>query len=317
MKAATRTKYGPPNVLTVSELPTPVPSSNEVLIKVHAVTVNRTDCAILTGKPFIMRLFTGMFKPKRPVPGTDFAGVVEQAGKDVTRFKPGDRVFGFNDMGLASQAEYMTLGEHKNIDAIPGSIGFEQAAASLEGAHYAINFLNKVKLQAGQKALVNGATGAIGSALVQFLKQVTATCAAKNMERVKALGADAIIDYEQQDFTKSGGQYDYVMDAVGKSTFGKCKRLLGKKGIYISSELGPWMQNPLLALVTPLGGVRKVIFPVPSNIKASMAYIKKLLEEGKFHPLMDRTWPLTAISEVYEYVMTGQKTGNAVVTIHG
>lgn len=319
MKAAFYTQYGPPEVLSIKEIERPAPNEKEVLVRVYATTVNRTDCANLTAKPFIMRFSNGLMKPKRPIPGTDFAGVIEAVGTGVNSFQVGDRVWGFNDAGVSSQAEYLCFPVEKAIEKLPDNLPYEQAAASLEGAHYACNFINKVSLAAGQKVLLNGAAGAIGSALLQFLKYhglyVTATCNTKNIELIKSLGADKVIDYTRQDLTDDDEVYDFVFDSVGKSTFGRCKPLLKEKGIYISSELGPGSQNIFLALLTPLLGGKKVIFPIPSNILKSIAYIRDLIEKGKFKPVIDRTYPLEDIAEAYRYVLTGQKTGNVVVTM--
>jgi NADPH:quinone reductase-like Zn-dependent oxidoreductase len=320
MKAAIRRQYCAPKDLKVETIPTPTIQDDEVYIRVLATTVNRTDLAILSGKPFIMRLFTGLSKPKMPTPGTDFAGIIEAVGDKVQAFKPGDKVWGFNDEGLASQATYMRFSESGNIGLMPANLSFEQAAASLEGAHYARNFINKVTLQAGQQVLVNGASGAIGSVLVQFLKYhqltVTAVCGTENVARIQALGADRIIDYKTSDFTQESAQYDFVFDAVGKSTFSKCKPLLKENGIYISSELGPNAQNPFLALITPLFGGKKVIFPLPTNIKASMLFIKDLIEKGQFTPLIDRSYALEEIAAAYQYVALGQKVGNVMVKMN-
>ena len=284
MKAAVRKAYGPPESLSVEEIDKPQPKANEVLVKVQATTVNRTDCAVLTGKPYIMRLFTGLSRPKNPIPGTDFAGVVEAVGEKVQKFQPGDKVWGFHDEGLRSQAEFLCIAENKNILKMPEGCGFEEAAASLEGAHYAYNFLNKVDIQAGQKVLINGATGAIGSAMLQILKHrgvlVTAVCNTPNIDKIKALGADRIIDYLKEDFTQDGERYQFVFDAVGKSRFAKCKPLLLEGGSYISSELGPNWENPFLAISTSFGGSKKVKFPFPSNVPRSMTYIKGLIDQG-------------------------------------
>jgi NADPH:quinone reductase-like Zn-dependent oxidoreductase len=319
MKAAVYETYGSPDVLQIREVEKPIPKDNEVLIRVYAATVNRTDCAMLRAKPFIMRFFTGLLRPKNPILGTDFAGQIEAIGKNVGSFKVGDRVFGFEDSGVSSHAAYMTLSEEKAIATLPDHISYEEAAASLEGAHYAYNFINKVDLQPGQRVLVNGATGAIGSAAVQLLKyygaHVTAVCNTKNIELVKSIGADQAIDYTREDFTKIPATYQYVFDAVGKSTFAKCKPLLEPGGVYISSELGPMVQNPFLALITPMAGGKKVIFPIPSNCRRSVLLIKKLSEEGKFKVVIDRKYPLEAIAEAYWYVETGEKTGNVVITL--
>lgn len=319
MKAAYRKKYCGPEGLKVAEIEKPAPRKNEILVRVHATTVNRTDCAVLTGKPFIMRFFVGLMRPKSPVPGTDFAGVVEAVGSSVTRFKTGDRVLGFNDQGLASQAEYMAIAEAAALAKIPEGIDFDRAAASLEAAHYAFNFLNKVKLSPGQQVLVNGATGGIGSALVQFLVHqgmvVTAVANNKNLDLVKKLGAVRVIDYQNEDFTRLGEKFDLVFDAVGKSTFGKCKPLLKDGGIYISSELGPGGQNIFLPMVTGLFGGKKVKFPLPTDIPRSIRFISDLLVSGAFKPVIDRTYPLEKVAEAYTYVMTGEKTGNVILSV--
>jgi NADPH:quinone reductase-like Zn-dependent oxidoreductase len=319
MKAAVRAKYGSPDVLEIKNMEKPTPKDNEILIRVHAATVNRTDCGILWGKPFIIRFFTGLSKPKLPVTGTDFAGEIEAAGQNVVSYKRNDRVFGFHDNGLGSHSQYMISREDKPIALIPENLNFEQAAASLEGAHYAYNFIKKVHLRSGQKVLVNGATGAIGSAAVQLLKYlglyVTAVCNTKNIELVKSLGADKIIDYENQDFTQDDETYEFVFDAVGKSSFSKCKPLLKQKGTYISSELGPKKENPFLALITPLLGGKKVKFPFPTDIKGTIAFMIDLIEREKFKPVIDRVYPLDEIAEAYNYVASGQKTGNVVITM--
>ena len=319
MKAVVYTKYGSPDVLLLKEVDKPNPESNEVLIRVYATTVNRTDCATVRAKPFFMRLVTGLFTPKKKIPGTDFAGKIEAIGKDVRSFTVGDKVFGFDDLGLCSHAQYLTISENKALAIIPENTSYEQAAASIEGAHYAYNFINKVKLESTQKVLVNGATGAIGSAAVQLLEafgsDVTSVCNSKNIELVKSLGADRVIDYEEEDFTQQNQKYDCVFDTVGKSSFGKCKPLLNSGGAYISSELGWMYQNMLFALITPIVGDKKVIFPVPTDIKGSIVLIKKLIEEGKFTAVIDRKYPLEAITDAYRYVEKGHKTGNVVITM--
>jgi NADPH:quinone reductase-like Zn-dependent oxidoreductase len=266
-----------------------------------------------------MRLFTGLFKPGATATGTDFAGKIEAVGKKVHSFGVGDRVWGFDDTGLASHAQFMTLPEDKAVAVIPDTITYEQAAASLEGAHYAYNFINKVKLIRGQKGLVNGATGAIGSALVQMMHyygvEVTAVCSTENIDLVRSLGAHRVIDYTTHDFTKDTGQYHFVFDAVGKSSFGRCKPLLLPGGIYISSELGPNLENTYLPLITAVAGDKKVIFPIPLNIKRSMLFIRQLIGEGYFQAVIDRKYPLEEIAEAYRYVAQGQKTGNVVITL--
>jgi NADPH:quinone reductase-like Zn-dependent oxidoreductase len=318
MKASIYREYGPPEVLNVEEVPSPEPKRGEILIKVKAATVNRTDCAMLRAKPFIMRFLTGLIKPKNPILGTDFAGIVEDIGIDISTVKKGDLVFGFDDSGLSSHAQYMAIDEKKAC-VIPDGISFELATSSLEGAHYAINFINKIKIQTGEAILVNGATGAIGSAAVQLIKyyggQVTAVCRKKDFDKVKAMGADELIDYQTEDFTKLKRKFKFVFDTVGKSSFSKCKPILEKDGIYISSELGWMAQNLFYALFTPIFSKKKVIFPIPVDIGTSVQLISKLLENGMFKPMIDRTYSLRDIAEAYKYVESGQKVGNVVIVM--
>ncbi|MCH7962596.1 MAG: NAD(P)-dependent alcohol dehydrogenase [Bacteroidetes bacterium] len=319
MKAIIHNKYGPPDFLQLKEVEKPTPKNNEVLIRVYATTVNRTDCAMLRAKPFIMRFFTGLFKPKIPVLGTEVAGNIEAVGKDVKSFKIGDKVFGFDDGGLSSHAQYITLSENKALTTIPNNLTYKQAAASFEGAHYAYNMIKKVDLKSEQKVLVNGATGAIGSAAVQLLNyfgaNVTAVCNAKNFELVKSLGATKVVDYTKEDFTKSNEKYHYVLDTGGKSTFSKCKPLLLSGGVYISSELGSMAQNLFFAIITPMMGSKKVIFPIPTDTRGSILFIKKLIEQGKFNSVIDREYPLEQITDAFRYVEKGFKTGNVVITL--
>lgn len=318
MKAAVRRNYGPPESILIENLEKPVPKDNEVLVRLKATTVNRTDCANLRAKPFIMRFVLGFLKPKKIILGTDFAGDVVATGKNVKSFHIGDRVFGFNDTGVQSQAEYLTLTENGNLFTIPNDVSYEQAAASLEGAHYAYTFVHKVNIQSGQRILINGATGAIGSALLQFVRQydvhITATCNTRNIEMVESLGANKTYDYTQEDFTKDTEKYDFVFDAVGKSTYGKCKPLLKREGVYISSELGPYSQNVFFALLTSIVGKKKVIFPIPYPTQETIPYIIDLLKTKMFSPVIDREYSLHEISQAYEYVLTGEKTGNVIIT---
>ncbi len=322
MKALVYTKYGSPDILQLKEVEKPVPKDNEVLIKVHATTVNRTDCATIRAKPFFMRIVTGLLKPKKNIPGTEFAGDIEATGKNVSSLKIGDKVFGFDDMCAGSHAQHMTIIED-NVVTIPEKINYAQASASSEGAHYAYNFINKVNPKKGQNVLVNGATGAIGSAAVQLLKyfdiDVTAVCATENIELVKSLGANKIIDYTKEDFTKGEKKYNFIFDTVGKSSFFKCKHLLQPGGIYLSSDLGYLAQNIFLPLITPiikpLIGNKKTVFPVPVETRSSILLIKKLIEQGKFKAVIDRKYPLEKIADAYRYVEKGQKTGNVVIVV--
>lgn len=324
MKAIIYRKYGSPDVLELKEVEKPTPKDNEVLVKVHATTVNRTDSATIRAIPFFARIITGLFKPKKQTPGTEFAGEIEEIGKNVKSLKVGDKVFGFDEQGSGAHAQFLKISEDYAV-TIPKNITYEQAAASTEGAHYAYNFINKLDLKSGQKVLVNGSTGAIGSAAVQLLKYfdvyVTAVCNTKNIELVKSLGADKIIDYTMEDFTKDEEKYNFVFDSVGKSSFAKCKPLLQAGGIYSSSDLGYMAQNMFLPLITPITSKlpgqlgKKTIFPMPTDIRGSLLLIKKLIEEGKFKAVIDRSYPLEEIVEAYWYVEKGQKTGNVVINV--
>jgi len=319
MKAAVHTRYGPPEVVQVTEIDKPTIKADELLIKVHATTVNRTDCGFRAGKPFIVRFFSGLTKPRATVLGNEFAGVVEAIGSDVSSFKVGDRVFGYNDSQFGAHAEYLSIPESKPLAAMPENLAFEQVAPSTEGSHYALSFIRTAKVQDGQDVLVYGATGAIGSAAVQLLRglgaNVTAVCSTEYVELVKGLGAERVIDYTVQDFTKDWESYDVVLDAVGKSSFGQCKPLLRPTGLYLSSDLGPHSQNPILALITPIIGGKRVKFPIPRQDQDMARHFKELIESGKFKPVIDRTYPLEQIVEAYEYVEKGQKIGNVVISI--
>jgi len=321
MRAIVYEKYGGPDVLELREVEKPAPKDNEVLIKVHVTTVNRTDCGFLRAKPFIVRFFNGLTKPKNTILGNEFAGEIETVGKDVTSFKFGDKVFGFSD-DFGAHAEYITMPEDGVLATMPSHMTYEEAAPSNEGAHYALVDIKAAHIKSGQKVLINGATGAIGSAAVQLIKyigaDVTAVCDTKRIDIVKALGADRIIDYTKEDFTKLDEKFDVVFDAVGKSWFFKCRRLLKPGGYFVSTELGPFLQNPLLALWTAIFGSfggKKALFPIPKHRKEYIEFFKKLMEEGKFKPVIDRTYPLTEVVDAFRYVETGEKTGSVVITV--
>lgn len=319
MKAIVYTKYGPPEVVQLAEVEKPVPKDKEVLIKVHATTVNRTDCGFRSAEYFVVRFFSGLLKPKNKILGNEFAGEIVAMGKDVAAFKTGDRVFGYNDTKFGAHAEYMIMAENGPITTIPASMTYEEAAPVTEGAHYALCDLRAAKIQHGKKILINGTTGAIGSAAVQLAKylgaEVTAVCDTKNVALVRSLGADEVIDYTQQDFTKLDQTFDVVFDAVGKSSFGKCKPLLNRDGIYMSTELGYMSQNPFLALITPLSGGKKVLFPIPTISKEDVIFLKELVETGKYKPVIDRRYPLEQIVDAYRYVEKGYKTGSVIITV--
>jgi NADPH:quinone reductase-like Zn-dependent oxidoreductase len=319
MKAAVHTRYGPPDVVRVVDVPTPVCKDNELLIRVRATTVNRTDCGFRGAKPFFVRVFTGLLRPRVTILGNEFAGDVEAIGPAVTSFALGDRVFGYDDSRWGAHAQYLTIREDASLALIPANLTYSQAAPATEGSHYALADITKARVRVGQSVLVNGATGAIGSAAVQLLASdgvhVTAVCDTAHLELVRGLGAERVIDRTAEDFTQDEQTYDVVFDAVGKSSFGRCRRLLKPHGVYMSTELGPWGQNPILALVTPLLPGKSVLFPLPRHDQAMMNYFKDLMESGMFRPIIDRSYPLTEIVEAYRYVETGQKIGNVVINL--
>lgn len=319
MKAIVHKKYGPPSVAQLIDIVKPIPKENEVLVKVYASTVNRTDAGLRSAEYFISRLFTGLIRPNNQILGCEFAGCIAQIGKKVTLFKVGDRVFGYNDTQAGGHAEFLTIKETDAIRVIPKQLSYLEAAPITEGAHYALSNIKAAWVKDGQNVLVNGATGAIGSAAVQLLKYygaiVTAVCSSKNKELVRSLGADFIIDYETSDFTKTDKKFDFIFDAVGKSSFRKCRPLLCKKGIYTSTELGKYAANIFLALITPIFKGKKVLFPLPVMNKEVLEFLSNLIERGKFMPVIDRVYEMQQIVEAYTYVESKQKVGNVVLKI--
>ena len=315
----TRSAYGGPSVLTVAEIATPTPAAHEILVRVHATTVNRTDCAILQAKPFVMRFGTGLRRPRSPVPGTDFAGEIVQTGSGVTKYAAGDRIWGFHDNGLASQAQFLVIAQDAAIAKIPPGIDDAQAAASAEAAHYALNALRRVGYLPGPRVCVYGATGAIGSAAGQLMadqgSDITAFCRDQHADLVRSLGARTVVDYATQDLATYPDRFDLVFDAVGKTTFAASKPLLGDSGRYVSSELGPHGQNLYLPLITWLRPGPTVHFPLPTGRHRSIQHMTRLLAGGRFRPLIDRHFPLEDVQSAYEYVLTGQKLGNVILDV--
>lgn len=320
MKAAVYTKYGQPEVVQLKDVEKPNPKENEVLVKVFATTVNRTDCGFRKPEfPIIIRPIHGLFKPKKQILGSEFSGEIEAVGKNVKSFKVGDKVFGLTANNFGAHAEYLCIREEHAISTMPVNANYEEAAAVCDGVMLALNYLKVIDIKPGKKILINGASGSIGTATVQLAKyygtEVTAVCNTKNIEIVKSLGANYVIDYTKEDFTKLGQTFDFVFDTVGKASLFQCRNILKKGGIYFSSDLGFLAQNPLLALTKIKIGGMKVVFPIPKESKEDVIFIKKLMEEGKYKAVIDRIYPLEQIVEAYRYVETGQKTGNVVITV--
>jgi NADPH:quinone reductase-like Zn-dependent oxidoreductase len=319
MKAIVNTKYGPPEVLKLMEIEKPVPKDDEVLIKIHASTVNRTDCGFRQPQYLIVRLVSGLFRPKNIILGSELAGEIETTGKNVKTFKPGDKVYGLSTYNFGTHAEYICMPEKKSITIKPVNMSFDEAAAVCDGAFLSLAMIKTIDFSNTPEILINGASGSIGTASVQLARyygaKVTAVCNTKNLELAKALGADFVIDYTKEDFTRDGKMYDVVLDVVGKSSFFKCKKILKPRGIYISSELGYLSQNIFLALITPFLPGKKVLFPIPKDRKEDMVFLRDLIEAGKYKAVMDRSYPLEEIIEATKYVETGEKTGNVVIKI--
>ncbi len=322
MRAVVHDRYGPPEVLRLEEVQRPVPKDDEVLIKVHASTVNRTDTGLRSAEYFISRFFTGLVRPKRRIPGTELAGEVEAVGRAVTEFEVGDHVFGVSARTAGAHAEFICLPESAPLAYKPNGLTFEEAAAIADGFILALSYLKRVDLRKRQKVLIYGASGSIGTAGVQLAKyfdaSVTAVCNPQNIELVRSLGADRLIDYKKDDFTKYGETYDFIFDAVGKLSFKWCRGSLKPGGIYASTDLGPYWQNPFLALWTWQIGDKKVLFPIPRYTKQDVVLLKELVETGKYRAVIDRRYALEDVVEANRYVETGQKTGNVVLTVsHG
>jgi NADPH:quinone reductase-like Zn-dependent oxidoreductase len=317
MKAVVYTKYGPAEVLHLNEVAKPTPKDNEVLIKVHATTVTAADCIMRKGEPFWGRIILGLRKPIRKILGSELAGEIEAVGKDVKRFRNGDQVYGFTGFGLAAYAQYTSMPQEGSLGIKPASITYEQAAATVDGASTALFFLkDRAKIQSGQKVLILGASGSIGTYAVQLAKhfgaEVTGVCSTKNIELVKSLGADKVIDYTKEDFTKSGETYDIIFDTVGKSAFSHCASSLSKNGCYLATV---GLKNNLLMLWTSIIGGKKVITGMSLQKTEALSFLKDLVDAGKLKPVIDRCYPLEQIVEAHRYVDQGHKKGNVVITV--
>ena len=318
MRAVVHDRYGPPDVLRLADVAQPVPQEAEVLVRIHATTVNRSDCGWRSAKPFMTRFFTGLRRPKRKILGMELAGEVEAVGAAVTEFKVGDRVFGVR---WGTHAEFIAVQESSAVTHMPTGMSFEEAAAVCDGACIALSCLRNAGLQKGRSILVYGASGSVGTAGVQMAKHfgadVTAVCNTKNVELVRSLGADEVVDYEQEDFTKNGKTYDIIFDAVGKHSFRRCRRSLKRGGTFIETDLGFMWHAPLLALSTRWIGDKRVRIGVARYTKADVVFLKDLIEAGHNRAVLDRSYPLEQVVEATRYVETGQKTGNVVLVVGG
>lgn len=318
MKAGIHKTYGLPEVMEMGEVATPVPKDDEVLVKVHATTATSGDCKVRRADPFAVRLFFGFRKPKTGILGSEFSGEVEAVGKDVTLFKKGDLVFGGTGVRLGANAEFVSLKEKGALAGKPANMTFEEAASVPFGAATSLFFLrDKGHIQKGQKVLINGASGALGTYAVQLAKhfgaEVDAVCSTKNVELVKSLGADRVIDYTREDFTKNGETYDIIFDTVGKTSFSKCKNSLKEKGAYLTTVAG----IPQFARMTAnsVGGGKKLIGGMAPMRKDDLLFLKELIEAEEIRSVIDRTYPLEQLAAAHRYVETGHKRGSVVITV--
>ncbi len=320
MKAAVFDEYGAADVQRIEQVAKPVPKADEVLVKIHAATVTRTDTGVRSAKPALIRVFFGLRRPKQRILGTELAGEIESVGSAVTKFAVGDHVFGSTSaFQSGAHAEYIAMKETAPLAHIPAGVTFEQAAAVTDGAVIALMCLEAARVRKGQTLLIFGASGAIGTAGVQLAKHfgadVTAVCNTKNVDLVRSLGADRVIDYTREDFTTNGETYDVIFDAVGKHSFKRSKGSLNAGGVFVATD---GLRNLFLALWTARVGNKKALFPIPPHYtQENVLFIKKLIEAGKFQAVVDRRYPLEEIVEATRYVETQQKTGNVVLTING
>lgn len=326
MKAVVYQKYGPPEVLELKEVAKPVPGDHEVLIKVHATTVTSGDYRLRSFKiPSLLfwlpgRLYSGLIRPKRTILGTELSGEIEAVGKAVESFKEGDRVFVFTGSGLGAYAEYICLPETAAVAKKPANMTYEEAAAVPFGASTALFFLrDKGNIQSGQKVLIYGASGGVGTYAVQLARhfgaEVTGVCSAANLELVKSLGADKVVDYTKEDFTQSGETYDVIFDTVGKTSFARCKSALKPQGIYLASVIT--LTEIVQMLWTSMAGNKKVIGGIAPERTEDLLFLKELIEAGKLKAVIDRRYPLEQIAEAHRYAEQGHKKGNVVITVEG
>jgi NADPH:quinone reductase-like Zn-dependent oxidoreductase len=324
MRAVVYDRYGPPGVLRLEDVERPVPAEDEVLVKVHATTVNRFDTATREANrrsglaiSLMSRLVSGLRRPRHRILGTEFAGEVAVVGAAVSEFAVGDRVFGTSGLRFGAHAEYIAIPVSGRIAHVPTGMSFEEAAPICDGALNALTCLKQADLRPARTILIYGASGAIGTAAVQLARSfgadVTAVCNTKNLELVRSLGADRVIDYTQEDFTRNGQRYDVILDAVGKLSFRQCRGSLHPEGIFLPTD---GLGNLIWALKTRRSGGKKVLFQIPPRqTKQDVLFLKDLVETGKYRPVIDRHYPLEDVVEATSYVETEQKVGNVVLTV--
>jgi NADPH2:quinone reductase len=319
MKAIIYKKYGSPNVLEPFDAEKPTPKANEVLIRVYATSVTTADSMMRRGDTFLSRILLGFTKPKKKylILGTEFSGKIEAVGGTVKKFKSGDEVYGFRGFGTGCYAQYKCMNENGSLTLKPQNMSYEEAASLVDGATTALFFLKEVNIQKGQKVLINGASGSIGTFAVQLAKyfgaEVTGVCSTKNVALVTSLGADKVVDYTKYDFTKMNDRYDIIFDTVGKSSFTHCRKALTNNGQYIITVMT--FKCILQSFLTKLGNGKKVIFAMSVNKTEALNYIRTLIEEGKLKTIIDKRFSLEELPEAHAYVEEGHKKGNVVIAM--
>lgn len=317
MKAAVYTKYGPPQVLQVKDVEKPLPKNNEILIRIFATAVNSGDWRLRKADPYAVRLFFGLTKPKINILGGVFSGQIEQVGKDVTLFKIGDEVFGKTDMRFGAYAEYLCFSENETIELKPGNISHKEAAVIPFGATTALHFIKKANIKHGQKILIYGASGAVGTAAVQLAKyygaEVTGVCGSSNVDLLKSIGVDKVIDYTKEDFAKKPDKYDVIFDSVNKISLSDSLKVLNTGGLLILSAAG--ISEMIKGFFISTLSSKKVLTGVISHTKEDISFLRSLIELGKLRSVVDRTYTLEQIVDAHEYVEKGHKKGNVAVTI--
>ena len=312
MRAVVRDRYGPPEVLRIGEVERPVPEADEILVRVHATTVTQSDCGWRSARPFFVRFFTGIRRPKWRTLGMEFAGEVETVGSGVTEFAAGDRVFGVKSYG--ANAEFVCVRASGAVAHMPSGMTFDRRRPICDGWCIALSCLRNVDLREGRTIVVYGATGSVGTAAVQLARHsgahVTAVGNTKNLELVRSLGADEVIDYQREDFTKNGKTYDVIFDAVGKHSYRRCRASLAPHGAFVETDLGFMWHVPLLALLN-----KRVTLGVARYRRDDVVLLKELVEAGEYRAVIDRVYPFEDVVEATTYVETGQKTGNVVLTV--
>jgi len=317
MKAAVYDRYGPPEVVRIADLATPVPKDDEVLVRIRATTVAAADWRLRKADPFVVRFFNGFWRPRRRILGTEFAGTIESVGKNVTRFRPGDDVFGSTGLAFGAHAEYIRLPENGALETKPRNMTHEEAAAVMFGAVSALSFLRRAQIRSGQRVLVYGASGSVGVFAVQLAKHfgahVTGVCSTANVALVKSLGADVVVDYTREDFSIAGRVFDIVFDTVGKAGFARSRNSIKRGGVY--ALIGPPSLSTLGWIFPAIARSVRIVVGVASLGEGDIAFFKALIEQGEMRTVIDKRYPMERIVEAHRHAESGHKKGHVVIVV--